>query len=351
MVGKTVSIGMIGAGMIGQRAHISQFIEIERCRVLALAELRPELGRFVCHKFGIPKLYSSHSEMLDDPEIEAVVVVTRRHATGPIVLDALRSGRHVLSEKPMAHTRAQAERLVSAQPAGKCYAIGYMKRHDAGVAQAKILLDALRRSGELGQIVLVRAWCFGGDIGVGQHGFVMTDEVRPDGIELWPIAPDWVPTTRHEEYAGFLNVNIHMLNLLRYILNSTPAVSGSHLTRSHGRIVTFDFDEIPCVFEMAEVAGSDWKEGIEILFEKGRLRVAMPPPLLAMVSASVELERAEPVSQTVRYNSPPSTAFRRQAEAFVDDILLQREPIASGADSIEDLALAESIWRKGLEEA
>src|SRR5579864_8159819 len=193
---------MIGAGIIGHRSHLAHFTEIERCRVVALAELRPELGRQVCRKFGIPRLYSSHGEMLDDPEIEAVVVVTRRHATGPIVLDALRSGRHVLSEKPMAHTRAQGERLVAAQPAGKRYSIGYMKRHDAGVAQAKALLDELRQSGELGQIVLVRAWCFGGDIRVGTHGFVMTDEVRPDGIELWPIAPDWLPTTLHEDYAG-----------------------------------------------------------------------------------------------------------------------------------------------------
>jgi predicted dehydrogenase len=297
------------------------------------------------------KIYSSHHEMLEAPEIEAVIVVTRRHATGPIVLDALRSGRHVLSEKPMAHTRAQAERLVAAQPIGKCYSIGYMKRRDAGVAQAKILLDALRRSGELGQVVLVRGWCFEGDIAVGKHRFVMTDEVRPDGIELWPIAPDWVPGLLHEEYAGFLNVNIHMLNLLRYMLNSTPSVSGSRVMRSQGRIVTFDFGSIPCVFEMAEVASSTWQEGIEILFEKGRLSLAMPPPLLEMASALVELERAEPVSQTIRYSNPRSTAFRRQAEAFVDDILQQREPIASGADSIDDLALAESIWRKGLEEA
>jgi hypothetical protein len=77
----------------------------------------------------------------------------------------------------------------------------------------------------------------------------------------------------------------------------------------------------------------------------------MPPPLLEMVSASVELERADPVPQTIRYTSPRSTAFRRQAEAFVDDILLQRAPIAAGADSVEDLVLAESIWRKGLEHA
>jgi predicted dehydrogenase len=102
---------------------------------------------------------------------------------------------------------------------------------------------------------------------------------------------------------------------------------------------------------MADVASSEWKEGAEILFEKGRLRVTMPPPLLEMVSASVELERADPVPQTIRYSSLRSTAFRRQAEAFVDDILLQREPIASGADSVEDLAFVESIWRKGLEGA
>jgi predicted dehydrogenase len=251
----------------------------------------------------------------------------------------------------MAHTRAQAERLVSAQPVGQRYAIGYMKRHDAGVAQAKSMLDALRQSGELGSIVLVRAWCFGGDIGVGQHGFVMTDEVRPDGIELWPIAPDWVPVSLHEAYAGFLNVNIHMINLLRYLTNRTPIVSGADLVRPQGRVVTLDFGAFPGVFEMADVASSEWKEGAEILFEKGRLRVTMPPPLLEMVSASVELERADPVPQTIRYSSLRSTAFRRQAEAFVDDILLQREPIASGADSVEDLAFVESIWRKGLEGA
>jgi len=348
-VQKSVNIGMIGAGMIGQRSHLAHFVEIENCRVLALAELRPELGRLVCRKFGIPKLYSTHTELLDDPDIEAVVVVTRRHATGPIVLDALRSGHHVLSEKPMAHTQAQAERLVSAQPAGKRYAIGYMKRHDTGVARGKVVLDSLRRSGELGQIVLVRAWCFGGDTGVGNHGFVMTDEVRPDGIELWPIAPDWIPDSRHEEYAAFLNVNIHMLNLLRYMFDATPAVSCTKFTPSQGRVVTFDFGAFPCVFEMAEVASPDWHEGIEILFERGRLRVALPPPLLEMASASVELERGEPVWQTIRPSGPRSTAFRVQAEAFIDDILQQREPIASAADSLEDLVLAESIWQNALE--
>jgi hypothetical protein len=57
------------------------------------------------------------------------------------------------------------------------------------------------------------------------------------------------------------------------------------------------------------------------------------------------------VLQNIRHSSPRSTGFRRQAEAFVDDILLEREPIASAADSIEDLVLAEAIWRKGLEEA
>src|SRR5262249_32762950 len=128
-------------------------------------------------------------------------------------------------------------------------------------------------------------------------------------------------------------------------------VSGVKLASQLGRIVILDFDAFPCVFEMAEVPSSGWHEGIEVLFERGRLSIALPPPLLEMATASVELERMEPVRQAIQYSCPRSTAFRLQAQAFVDDILQQREPRASGADSVSDLVLAESIWRRGLQSA
>ena len=92
-----------------------------RCRVVALADLRPELAAAAAAKFGVKRTYRTHLELLADREVAAVVVVTRRRATGPIVLDALNSGRHVLSEKPMAYTTEQARTLVEAQPASEIW--------------------------------------------------------------------------------------------------------------------------------------------------------------------------------------------------------------------------------------
>lgn len=344
-----LGIGMIGAGMIGQAAHLANFIEIADCRVVGLAELRPRLARRAADRFGVPNVYGSHAELLANPDVEAVVVVTRRAATGPIVLQALRAGRHVLSEKPMAHTRRQAEVLAdAARAAGVRYAVGFMKRHDAGVQHAKALLDGLIASGDLGPIVLVRAYCYAGDALANFPGTVMTDEPRPEGLELWPEAPDWVPPDRVSDYAWFLNVNVHILNLVRYLFGRTPAVTSADLAHARGRLVGLDFGVFTGALEFAEVAFHDWREGVEILFEKGRLNLELPIPMLRNVPARVELYSGGPEARTIVPVQDWSWAFRRQAEAFVADVLAGREPLASGLDGVEDLRFAEAIWRRHL---
>src|SRR3990167_8399984 len=93
-----LNIGMIGAGFIGQLAHLMNFVEVAKCNIQALAEYKPELRTKVAARYGIPKTYASHTDLLQDPEIDAVVVVTPRVFTGPVVLDCLNAGKHVLSE-------------------------------------------------------------------------------------------------------------------------------------------------------------------------------------------------------------------------------------------------------------
>ncbi len=347
--GKPLGVGFIGAGMIGQVAHLANYVNLPGCRVVGLAELRPELGRMAAARFGVPKTYATHRELLADSEVGAVVVVTRRPATCPIVLEALESGRHVLSEKPMAHTVEQTMQLVEAATRRDLrYAVGFMKRHDAGTQKAKEILDKLHSSGELGRIVLVRAYCHGGEFKCAPADFVMTDEARPDGLSTWPSAPDWVPAELVSDYAWFLNVFIHDLNILRYLMNSEPKVRAVDLTRRNGRLVTFDFGEFPALLEMAEIPFTDWQEGVEILFEKGRLTLQFPSPMLRDVPARVELTRAGERPETSVPQLPKSWAFRRQAEAFVADVAARREPLASGRDSVGDLRLAEAIWSKHL---
>ena len=346
---KPVGIGFVGAGMVGQVAHIANYVGLEGCRPVALAELRPELGRLAAARYGIGKVYRSHHELLADSEVEAVVVVTRQPAQGPVTLDALESGRHVLSEKPMAHSVEQAVRLVeAARRRNLRYAVGFMKRHDAGAQRAKLLMDELRASGELGRVLLMRAWCYGGEFRCGTSDFVMTDESRPVGLATWPSAPDWMPETALADYAWFLNVFLHDLNIMRFLANGEPEVRTVDFSRRNGRLITFAFPEFPAVLEMAEIPFADWQEGVEILFERGKLRLQFPSPMLRNIPARLELERAGERPQMEVARMPWSWAFRRQAEAFVADIAAARDPLASGADSVADLRLAEAIWSRHL---
>lgn len=336
-------IGIIGTGMVGQMCHLANFVANPACRVVAIADLRPDLAAAAAQKFGISRIYGSHRELLADSAVSAVVVVTKRRATGPIVLDALNSGRHVLSEKPMAYTTAQAMSLAeAARQKNLIYSIGYMKRHDAGVARALEVLTRLRHDGSLGRIVRAKGWCFGGDTGRSQDNFVMTGEARPDGLELWQDGPDWMPRAIRPSYDNFLNVFSHIINLSRYLLGSSPAVAESAIEASGAGRITLDFDGIACTLDL--VSGSDgaWREGLTIDFERGAVTLELPPPFAAE-EAEVVVDRN---GQRTRLTGDASWAFRRQADAFVSDVTTHGTPLASGADSVTDIALAETVWKR-----
>jgi predicted dehydrogenase len=342
--GKTLAVGVVGAGFVGQLAHIANLCAYERCRVVALTDLRPELSRQVATRYGIPRVYPSHRELLDDAEIEAVVVVTMRPATGPIVLDALRSGRHVLSEKPMAHTVEQGERLVhAARERDLRYSVGFMKRHDPGVAIARDVLREYRDgSSSLGALQFVRAYSMHGDVGLEVARTVMSDEPRPGGLDVWPTAPAWLGAEAGEDYAAFLNVHGHAVNLLRFLVGDPLALEAAGPRTGAVRALRFELTGIPGVLEMRDFANGPWTEGVDAYFERGSVHLTLPPPFASEACARVELRDRSGVREIV-----PATrdwAFRRQAMAWVDDCLEGRTPIASGEDSLADLAVAEGIW-------
>ena len=341
----SIGVGMIGAGMVGQLCHLANYLKTPDCRVVALAELRPELGRQAAEKFGVPRVYQDHHELLGDGEVDAVIVVTRRQATGAVVLDALRSGRHVLSEKPMAHQSQQGRMLAETAAAGKrVYAVGYMKRHDAGIVRAKAELDRILRDGSLGALVSVRGWCFGGNTGGFADGFVMTREDRPDGLSVWRSGPDWLPDRLLRNYDAFLNVNVHIINLMRHLMGGTPSVLATAMRDDGTGTTRLDFAGVPGVLDLATIASDRWDEGCEFRFERGGLKIILPPPFRTDAEASVEITAA--TSRSLPQGG--SWAFQRQADAFIHDVIRGAKPLASGADAVDDLLTAEAIWRDHL---
>lgn len=344
---RRLNVGMIGAGFVGQLAHLMNLVESKRCRVSALAEFRPLLRAKVAARYGIPRAYATHAELLEDPEVDAVVVVTPRNHTGPVALDCLKAGKHVLTEKPMAGTYEQGKKLVAAAKKAKVnYAVGYMKRHDEGVQVAKTLLDRLIKTQELGPVAFARAHCFMGDSYANPYGHVTTDEKAdyPDGG--WAPAPAWVPKSRVMDFAAYINTYSHNINLLRYLFGRTPEAEYAHFGNMEGRLAALNFGSFVATLETGRsMSLRGWDEVTEVYFRDGKLTIKTPPALLRNVPASVELYRAGKVQEIVSPQPSWSWAFRRQAEAFVADSLDRRAPLASGADSLEDLRLHEAMWR------
>jgi predicted dehydrogenase len=89
-----------------------------------------------------------------------------------------------------------------------------------------------------------------------------------------------------------------------------------------------------------------WDEVTELFFSDGRITIKTPPALMRNNPAVVEVYRA---GKTQELSVPQvywSWAFRRQADAFVSDVLENRPSISAGEDALEDLRLIEEMWRK-----
>jgi predicted dehydrogenase len=151
-----------------------------------------------------------------------------------------------------------------------------------------------------------------------------------------------MPGAMRPGYDNFLNVFSHIINLARYVLGTSPAVAESTIESSGAATVTLDFDGIACALQLANGSEGVWREGLSIAFEQGALTIELPPPF-AEQEAEVILDQQ---GQRTRLSRGKSWAFRRQADAFVADIVEQRTPLASGADSVADIALAEAIWQR-----
>ncbi|MGJ3259891.1 MAG: Gfo/Idh/MocA family protein [Rhodospirillales bacterium] len=341
-----VRVGVIGAGFVAQLAHLDCLLRAEGCELVGLAELRPELRRQVAEKYRLPIKLETHHELLARNDIDAVVVVTRRNATGPIVLDALKAGKHVLSEKPMAHSAAQAEALVqAAQDVGAVYRIGFMKRHDFYVLTARDWLEKKTRTGKH-PIKLVRGYSHAGNDGRHTEGLLMTDEPRPNGIELWRAGPDWLSEDFLSEYDFFLNIHNHIVNLAHFLTGRSMTVRHFDYFADAVSTAAVDFGGIPGSFEFAARRLDRWHEGIEVYFDDGHLSLRLPAPFAAPSTAALSWTDSTGVTHAVDPARPPVWQFEAQAQSFVDAARDNKPDVQSAEDGVRDLIAIESMWRQ-----
>ncbi len=344
---KPVKLGIIGAGFMGQVGHLMNYVEVKNCEITALAEIRPELCSLVAKRYNIPQTYSSHTELLKHSDVDAVAIITMREMIGPIALDCLNAGKAVSTEKPMASSYLQAKKLVeAAEKKNLVYKVGYMRLFDEGVQKAKTLLDDLIATKELGNIIYARVHCFGGSGYCNIDGHIMTNEPRPLEGATWPGAPEWCPEDKKKFYNEYLNTYCHDLNLIRYLFGKDPKIGAVNFNHKAGRIAVLEFDSFIASFETGSYSFQGWDEKIEIFFEHGSMTIKTPPQMLRNLPAEIEIYKGKDIQTTVKPLAGWTWSFRRQAQAFIDDVQNGKAGLGSGQDALVDMQLIEEMWMK-----
>ena len=200
---KTVNIGVVGYGYWGPNL-VRNFSELKDARVHTVADLNPKVLEIVARRFPATKTTTDFQEMIRDPEIDAVAIATPVNTHFSLAMAALKAGKHVWLEKPMAETSLQARSLVEeAEKRGLILHVDHTFIYTGTVRKIKELVDA----GELGKIlyydsIRVNLGLFQTDVNVisdlGVHDFSILDylfdehpvAVSAAGINHFPGTPE-----------------------------------------------------------------------------------------------------------------------------------------------------------------
>jgi predicted dehydrogenase len=210
---------VIGAGAIGLD-HLTSLSTCPRATPVALAENSARRAREASDRFKIPRSYSDYHELLEHPDIDAVTVAVPNHLHAQVAIDALKAGKHVLLEKPMATSAKDAARIAeAARKAKRVLMVGMNYRFHKQAQMARTLIER----GDLGEIYHSRSFW-----------------LRRAGI---PRIGSWFTQKRLAGGGCAYDLGVHMLDLCLYLMKDFEAVSVSAQTHSKlGRRGLGEFD-------------------------------------------------------------------------------------------------------------
>ena len=153
---ETILVGIIGTGGIAGGKHMPALSKLDGVEMTAFCDIEESKARAAAARFGTAdaKVYTDYRELLQDPSIDVVHVLTPNDSHAEITVAALEAGKHVMCEKPMAKKAADARRMLeAARRTGKKLTIGYQTRQSAESQYLKKICAA----GDLGEIYFARA--------------------------------------------------------------------------------------------------------------------------------------------------------------------------------------------------
>ncbi|TLS49536.1 Gfo/Idh/MocA family oxidoreductase [Paenibacillus antri] len=195
---KTYRIAIVGCGGIANGKHMPSLSKLNNIEMVAFCDIVEERAVAAAEKYGAEgaKTYTDYTELLKDASIDIVHVCTPNDSHANIAIAALEAGKHVMSEKPMAKTAADAKRMVeAAKRTGKKLTVGYNNRFRPDSQHLKKVCE----DGELGEIYFAKA-----------HA------IRRRAVPTWGVFLD------EEKQGGgpLIDIGTHALDLTLWMMNN-----------------------------------------------------------------------------------------------------------------------------------
>jgi predicted dehydrogenase len=330
--------GVIGAGGIASRRTIPEGILHARgAKLVALMDIDRERARSASERFGSVPWYTEIEPLLAREDVQAVYVATPTIDHEPQALAAIAAGKHVLVEKPLAITAAEAECIAkAAKRKGVLVGTGFMMRHHGAHRKIKRLIE----EGAIGKPVMGRAQ-----------------------LSCWypPIEGAWRQLPLLAGGGSFIDMGNHCFDLLEMFLDRTTEVHAFTANLVHDytsedtAVVTFRFASgaIGIVDNLFNVPDEASKNVLEIYGSEGGIRCEgtigqTPGGTLRLVSAraggyDARQQRAASKERLIRF--PRINTYRAEIEDFTRAIRAGTPPAVPIEDGIWNMRVVDAAYR------
>lgn len=337
-----MKFGLIGAGCIGQ-LRAKALAKVEGCELSAIVDVDPVRARAMASSSDV-KTFKDVQEMLPQANLDAVIVSTPPQFHEDLVVSALKAGKHVLCEKPLANSLEACRRMVDvARASGKVLATGFNHRYFPQIQYLKQAID----TGLIGELDHVRA--FAGHTGLSE------------------FRSSWEYDMNSIGGGALMDVGIHIIDLTRYVLGEVDQVYGFTSNRVWN-LGSSEDNGIALLrnpqgkYAVLQATWTEWK-GYRFYLEaygtKGMVRAYYAPMMNLLITQDKPGGRRK---RTVRFY--PMTMLREKfigwqssviqmfRQEFTDFVRLTRgkeSAIADGVAGLRAVEIAHAVYRSSKE--
>ena len=363
MASDVLRVGIVGAGLIAQAAHLPNTASNPRTELVALAEPSRIVRESLAARYSIPHAYETWQGMLEQEALDAIVVCSPHATHAAIVLAAIELGVHCLVEKPLCIDPADANLIDErAAQAGVLVQVGYMKRYDPGfdalicglpqTPDRLLLVDVTTYDPWMSRPPFVDWDRFirGTDIDPAALERFRADEARQVGAAVGADDPG---TVRAYSYT-FLACLVHDVNLVHGVLDRWGLVAtprGSHAWgQGAAASIWLDLDS-GAQWRSTWMLLGDQEEFLEqarLYFADGIHELSFPVPYHAQVPTRYRASGRGPLGQSVASECTYiCDTYRAELDAFIDCIVAGAQNRTPPGQGGRDIALLRDLFILG----